>query len=102
MGFVYSQCNNTGQDIKLQSWNSIFFTKQFYFPNLNGKKKKLWRQKNGEKGLLLIPFFLLPSSSSIFKEGGINGQKQFSQSEFNHDQNCYFMKPSVSKGSVLL
>lgn len=35
-------------------------------------------------------------------EGGINGQVPFTQSEINHDQNCYFMKPSVSKGSVLL
>lgn len=39
MGFAYSQCYNTRQGNKFQSWISIFFH-LFHFPNLSVKQKK--------------------------------------------------------------
>lgn len=45
-------------------------------------------------------FFLWLSCSSIFKEGGINGQIQLTKSETTHEQKHYFMELSlVPKGS---
>lgn len=44
-------------------------------------------------------FFLWLGSCSIFKEGGVNGHVQLTESKTTQEQKSYFMEPSlVPKG----
>lgn len=69
MGFALGQCSDSRLVVKLQSWISILFTKQLYFPNINGKEKSFGRKKKCGEDFSLFFF-----SSGIFREAGVNKQ----------------------------